>query len=231
MNRSKVLRRQIRDSPESSRRYWAGKRARRSPRRQRYAAAPGSVTHTPRFGGGILVRPPRLRPQSSALDSRRIRFDDGICQRVFARRTQAPLGHASAHAAMRGLGTFATRWRNTGQRIVESEPWILWRYSTRHWLGNPRGLPRQPATQPQRVSRGGPALCARIRVGQRGSGGAPFALALLLRVTDRASAVDHYPAFRWEIIASLTQADCTLALTTIRDASAEAPVPVAGSHA
>ena len=38
--------------------------------------------HTHRLGGGILVHPPRLRPQSSALDCSRIRIDDGICERV-----------------------------------------------------------------------------------------------------------------------------------------------------
>ena len=68
-------------------------------------------------------------------------------------------------------------------------------------------------------------------MGQRGSGAAQLALAPLLRATDRASAVAHYPAFRWEIIARLPQADFTLALTTVRDVSTEASVSVAGTHA
>ena len=38
-----------------ARRYWAGKRGERNPHRQRYAPAPGSVTHTLRLGGGLLV--------------------------------------------------------------------------------------------------------------------------------------------------------------------------------
>ena len=39
-----------------------GKRDRSHPRRQCYAAAPGSVTHRPRLGGGILVRPATASP-------------------------------------------------------------------------------------------------------------------------------------------------------------------------
>ena len=46
----------------------------------RYAAALGRVIHTRRLGGGILVHPSRFRPQSSALDCSRIRFDEGICE-------------------------------------------------------------------------------------------------------------------------------------------------------
>ena len=52
--------------------------------------------------------------------------------------------------------------------------------------------------------------------GDGGSGAAQLALALLLRATDRASAVAHYQAFKWEVIARLPQADFTLALSTIR---------------
>ena len=58
------------------------KSGRRGCSRQRYAAAPTSVTHVLRPGRGILVRPPRLRPKSSRLDCSRSRFDDGLCERV-----------------------------------------------------------------------------------------------------------------------------------------------------
>ena len=58
------------------------KRGRRGCSRQRYAAAPTSVTHVLRPGRGILMRPPRLRPKSSRLDCSRSRFDDGLCERV-----------------------------------------------------------------------------------------------------------------------------------------------------
>ena len=53
--------------------------------------------------------------------------------------------------------------------------------------------------------------------GDGGSGAAQLALALLLRATDRASAVAHYQAFKWEVIARLPQADFTLAISTVRD--------------
>lgn len=53
--------------------------------------------------------------------------------------------------------------------------------------------------------------------GDGGSGAAQLALALLLRATDRASAVAHYQGFKWEVIARLPQADFTLARSTVRD--------------
>ena len=53
--------------------------------------------------------------------------------------------------------------------------------------------------------------------GDGGSGAAQLALALLLRATDRASAVAQYQAFKWEVIARLRQADFTLTLSTVRD--------------
>ena len=56
------------DSPESPRRGRGGRRRERDPPRQHYAATLGSVTHTLWLGGGIVVRPPRLRPQTSVLD-------------------------------------------------------------------------------------------------------------------------------------------------------------------
>ena len=60
--------------------------------------------------------------------------------------------------------------------------------------------------------------------GDGGAGAAQVALALLLRATDRASAVAHYQAFKWEVIARLPQADFTLALSTVRDWLASRPV-------
>ena len=61
--------------------------------------------------------------------------------------------------------------------------------------------------------------------GDGGSGVAQLALALLLRATDRASAVAHYHTFKWEVIARLPQADFTMTLSTVRDwfASRSAP--------
>ena len=60
--------------------------------------------------------------------------------------------------------------------------------------------------------------------GDGGSGAAQLALAQL-RATDRASAVAHYQAFKWEVIARLPQADFKMALSTVRDwlASRSAP--------
>ena len=61
--------------------------------------------------------------------------------------------------------------------------------------------------------------------GDGGSGAAQLALALLLRATGRASAVAHYQAFKWEVIARLPQADFRMALSAVRDwlASRSAP--------
>ena len=61
--------------------------------------------------------------------------------------------------------------------------------------------------------------------GDGGSGAAQLALALLLRATDRASAIAHYQAFKWDVIARLPRTDFTLALSTVRDwlASRSAP--------
>ena len=39
----------------------------------------------------------------------------------------------------------------------------------------------------------------------------------MLRAIDRASAVAHYQAFKWEVIARLPQADFTLILAPVRD--------------
>ena len=119
--------------------------ARRAPPLAGSIGSGGKPRHVPGGRGGAIQR---WFASTGTVSSRGL---FAIYPRIFTATNKAPLGHASAHAAMRGLGTIATRWRTTGQRIVESEPWILWRYSTRHWLGNLRGLPRQPATQPQRV--------------------------------------------------------------------------------
>ena len=111
------------------RRYWGGKSGQHDRLRQRYAAAPGRAIHTGRLGRGSLVHPPRLRPQSSALDCSRIRFDDGICERVLpidARKHPEARARTCRNASPWG---FSTRWRNTGHRSVESEPRIPTRYS------------------------------------------------------------------------------------------------------
>ena len=52
--------------------------------------------------------------------------------------------------------------------------------------------------------------------GYGGSGPAQLALAILLRATDRETAVAHYQAFKWEVIAKLPQADLTLRLAKVR---------------
>ena len=53
--------------------------------------------------------------------------------------------------------------------------------------------------------------------GDGGSGPAQLALAILLRATDRETAVAHYQAFKWDVIAQLPQADFTLRLAKVRD--------------
>ena len=55
--------------------------------------------------------------------------------------------------------------------------------------------------------------------GDGGSGAAQRAVAVLPRATNRASAVAHNQAFKWEVIAHLAQADFTLALSTVRAVS------------
>ena len=59
--------------------------------------------------------------------------------------------------------------------------------------------------------------------GDGGSGAAQLALALLMRATDRARAVAHYQAFKWEVIARLPHADFTLALSTVHAMSVLCP--------
>lgn len=53
--------------------------------------------------------------------------------------------------------------------------------------------------------------------GYGGSGAAQLALAILLRATDRETAMAHYQAFKWEVIAKLSQADFSLRLAKVRD--------------
>ena len=50
-----------------------------------------------------------------------------------------------------------------------------------------------------------------------GSESAQLALAILLRATDRETALAHYQAFQWEVIAALPQADFSLRLATVRE--------------
>ena len=53
--------------------------------------------------------------------------------------------------------------------------------------------------------------------GYGGSGPAQLALAILLRATARETAVAHYQAFKWDVIAKLPQADFSLRLAKVRD--------------
>ena len=53
--------------------------------------------------------------------------------------------------------------------------------------------------------------------GDGGSGPAQLALAILLRATDRETAVAHYQAFKWDVIAKLPPEDFTLRLAKVRD--------------
>ena len=53
--------------------------------------------------------------------------------------------------------------------------------------------------------------------GDDDSGAAQLALAILLRATDRETAVAHYQAFNWDVIATLPQEDFSLRLAKVRD--------------
>ena len=53
--------------------------------------------------------------------------------------------------------------------------------------------------------------------GDGGSGAAQLALAILLRATDRETALAHYQAFKWDLIAKRPQADFSLRLAKVRD--------------
>ena len=50
-----------------------------------------------------------------------------------------------------------------------------------------------------------------------GSGPAQLALAILLRATNRETAVAHYQAFKWDVVAKLPQGDFSLRLAKVRD--------------
>ena len=49
------------------------------------------------------------------------------------------------------------------------------------------------------------------------SGPAQLALAILLQATNRETAVAHYQAFKWDVIAKLPQGDFSLRLAKVRD--------------
>ena len=53
--------------------------------------------------------------------------------------------------------------------------------------------------------------------GDGGSGAAQLALAILLRATDRETAVAHYQASKWDVIAKLPHQDFSLRLAKVRD--------------
>ena len=53
--------------------------------------------------------------------------------------------------------------------------------------------------------------------GYGGSGPAQLALTVLLQVTNRETALAHYQAFKWNVIASLPNGDFTLSVDTARD--------------
>ena len=53
--------------------------------------------------------------------------------------------------------------------------------------------------------------------GYGGSGPAQLALAILLQVTHRETALAHYQAFKWDVIAHLPDGDFTLPVVTVRD--------------
>ena len=61
--------------------------------------------------------------------------------------------------------------------------------------------------------------------GDDGSGAAQLALAILLRATDRETAVAHYQAFKWDVIAKLPQVDVSLRLAKVRDWLASRTTP------
>jgi len=72
---------------------------------------------------------------------------------------------------------------------------------------------RRPAQRRRR-----PALPERLRLGYGDSGPAQLALTILLRATDRETAVAHHQAFKWDLmIAKLPQADFSLHLAKVRD--------------
>ena len=149
------------------RRYWGGKAGRRGCSRQRYAAAPTSVTHVLRPGRGILVRPPRLRPKSSRLDCSRSRFDDGFCERVLPIDARKHPGSRAGTCRNASPWGFSTRWRNTGQRSVESEPRIPTRYSNSVMARQPARWRACPAKRILSTGRPSPSLAGRADTSPR----------------------------------------------------------------
>ena len=73
MNRSALLENGICEP----RRYWAGKRGERCPRRRHYACDRRITNDGRRSDGVIRACPPSHRPKAPYFDSARIRFDDG----------------------------------------------------------------------------------------------------------------------------------------------------------
>ena len=53
--------------------------------------------------------------------------------------------------------------------------------------------------------------------GDGGCGPAQLALAILLRATDQQTALAHYQAFKWDVVAKLPQAGFSLRLATVRE--------------
>ena len=64
--------------------------------------------------------------------------------------------------------------------------------------------------------------------GNVGEGASQLALALLLRATEHETALEHYEAFQWEIIARLPRADFELPVAAVHDwiASRTEPRPL-----
>ena len=63
--------------------------------------------------------------------------------------------------------------------------------------------------------------------GNVGSGATQLGLALLLRATDRDTALAHYVAFTWQVIARLPQADFELPVTAVHDwLASQTPPPL-----
>ena len=220
------------------------------PHRHEYAAALGRVTQLLLLGGGFLVRPPRLRPRTCVVDFRRVRFDDGIWERflpIDARNRRRHL--VWAHAGVRRRAVVSARWPNAVNTVAGANA-EFWRGTVLGDGSAAREAVRMPGQESKSVSdvvqgewetrevylAGGRLSPSESLAVTRhsahgfgwcdgGSGAAQLALALLLRATDRASAVAHYQAFKWEVIARLPRTDFTLAISTVRDwlASRSAP--------
>ena len=105
--------------------------------------------------------PPRLRSQSSALDGNRIRFDDGFCERILPIDARKHPGSRAGTCRNASPWGFSTRWRNTGQRSVESEPRIPTRYSNSVMARQPARWRACPAKRILSTGRPSPSLAGR----------------------------------------------------------------------